>query len=351
MIRITENKIYSIIRNVINEMLSGGQGEVGDPRKGAEVNARKKAAKWIPFEKETSSLSVVVDGKKMHFRNSDEYKKFMKNRKKKKSVDESIDRAVSESIRKVLNEDTVFTLYGQTYRFKDGEERKAAQFKKKLIDQHKREEAIARGEEPPKPPKPTRKPKPEAIGDEQASPKALAANIKNLLYDKSLASVKGFKDNGERQFGPNAIKMLVNLFSKEAGEDLFVKFNIIYTGITSTIEEIESWGRKNEYAVYERARKLAYLLQDMDEVLEKMGETYQTLMNNKSIIKAFGNNANVIIGNGHSLGLSSLIFAKGGSELSKVTGNLLFNANKLMDIADSGRDAFDYDPSNLRRRG
>lgn len=271
-------------------------------------------------------------------------------------TESDLKRIIKESVRIALNEmneDGTFIHKGQVFKYKgdwDAATKKRYLAWKKAIDDA---EARERGEEVPEPEKPKRKkrgPKEEVI-DDQASPKALAANVKKLLYDKALASVKGFKDNGERQFGPKALAVLVNLFKKEAGEDLFVKFNMIYTGITAAADEIETWGRRNEHAVYERARKISMWLKDMDEILEKMGATYRKLMASGKIANAFGNSANIIIGNGHSLGVSSLIFAKAGAQLGKVTGNLLFIANKLEEIANNGRDPMEYDPNNLRRRG
>lgn len=275
-------------------------------------------------------------------------------------TESDLHKIIKESVVKILNEDVnedgTMTHKGQIFQYKgdfDAKQRKAWLAWRKQIDDA---EARARGEEVPEPEKPkrTRKPKSadDAIGEDQASPKALALNVKKLVSDQALISVKGFISNGERQFGPNAIKTLVNIFKKEAGgKDLFVVFNRIYTAITETIEEIENWGRKNEYAVYERASKLANLLRDMDEILDEMSKVYNSLVNKKVIERIFGNNANVIMGNGHSLGLRSLIFAKSSVALAKVTGNLLYNASKLDEISKNGRNPFDYDPNNLRKKG
>lgn len=265
---------------------------------------------------------------------------------------------IKESVRKIIKEamaeDGKMAYKNQIFQYKgdfDNTVRKRWMAWRKAIDDA---EARERGEEVPEPkktPKKVKGGKKEEIVNDQASPRTLAQNVKKLLYDKSLVSVKGFKDNGERQFGPKPLATLVNLFKKEAGEDLFIKFNMIYTGITEAASEIETWGKRNEHAVYERARKISMWLRDMDEILERMGETYQNLMSKGKIVSAFGNNANIIIGNGHSLGISSLIFAKGGAELSKVTGNLLYIANKLEEIANNGRDPLEYDPNDLRKKG
>lgn len=218
---------------------------------------------------------------------------------------------------------------------------------KKQWLKYKKEKEKKMGIVPPKKPKKEE----EGMGEEQASPRALAVNVKKLVTDTSLISIKGFINNGERQFGPNAIRMLVNLFEKEAGQNLFVRYNMIYTGITETISEIENWGKRNEHAVYDRALKLANLLRDLVDILNELSNTYKTLSDGDKFNKAFGKNANVIMGNGHSLGLRSLIFAKSAKVFSRVTSSLLMNANKLEAISENGRDPFDYDPNHPGRRG
>ncbi len=260
-----------------------------------------------------------------------------------KLTESKLDKIIRESVKYVINEgnDVFITINGKPYTKKE-----FMAYKK----QQARDAAIKRGEDPDKPKKSPKKQQ-ETMGDDQASPKGLAANVKKLVLDQRLVSVRGFITNGERQFGPNAVRTLVNMFKGAAnGKDLFAIYNRIYTGITQTINEIETWGRKNESAVYERASKLANLLRDMSDILDEMSEAYIRLVDGKKIERVFGSNANVIMGNGHSLGLKSLIFAKGSVPLAKVTGNLLFNASKLDDISNNGRDPFDYDPNVGRRR-
>jgi len=273
-------------------------------------------------------------------------------------TESDLHRIVKESVRKALreiNEDGTMTYKGQIFKYKgdyDAKQKKAYLGWRKAIDDA---EARERGEEVPEPVKPKRtiksKTVDDAIGEDQASPKGLAANVKKLVYDTALASVKGFIRNGERQFGPNAIRTLINMFKKEAGEDLFVKYNTIYNDISQTISEIESWGRKNEYAVYERASKLADLLRDLNDVLLELSNTCKTLVQNNKINSVFGKDANVIMGNGNSLGLKSLIFAKNAKAFSSVSNMLLTNADKLDEISKNGRNPFDYDPNDLRKRG
>lgn len=273
-------------------------------------------------------------------------------------TESDIHRIVKESVRKALreiNEDGIMTYKGQIFKYKgdyDAKQKKAYLGWRKAIDDA---EARERGEEVPEPVKPkrTRKSKTvdDAIGEDQASPKGLAANVKKLVSDTALASVKGFIRHGERQFGPNAIRTLINMFKKVAGEDLFVKYNTIYNNISQTISEIESWGRRNEYAVYERASKLADLLRDLNDVLLELSNTYNTLVQNNKINSVFGKDANVIMGNGNSLGLKSLIFAKNAKAFSSVSNMLLTNADKLDEISKNGRNPFDYDPNDLRKKG
>jgi hypothetical protein len=264
-------------------------------------------------------------------------------------TERELKKIINESVKRILKEDVQFELYGQHYNIKGPDaDKKAKALMKKLITQRKAE----RGEKVAPPPKKRQKPKEEVIGDEQSSPKALAANVKNLVTDTALISVKGFIDHSQRQFGINPTNIVLNVFKKEAGgTDLFVKYNGIYRNILATVDEIVSWGRKNEYAVYERVRKLAYLLQDMSDVLDEMGRVYNNLVQKKVFNRVLGNDANIIYGNGHSLGLRSLIFAKGGIALSKLTGTLLSIANKLMTISDNGRDPLDYETHRFARRG
>lgn len=263
-------------------------------------------------------------------------------------TERELKKIINESVKRILKEDVQFELYGQHYNIKGADaDKKAKALMKKLIAQRKAE----RGEKVA-PPKKREKPKEEVIGDEQASPKALAANVKKLVTDTALISVKGFIDHSQRQFGINPTNTVLNVFKKEAGgTDLFFKYNGIYRNILATVDEIENWGRKNEYAVYERVRKLGYLLEDMSDVLDEMGRVYENLIQKKVFIRVLGDKANVIYGNGHSLGLRSLIFAKGGVALSKLTGTLLSIANKLITISDNGRDPLDYDTHRFARRG
>ena len=274
-------------------------------------------------------------------------------------TESDLHRIIKESVGRVLNEaikeDGQMTYKGQIFSYKgdfDARQRKAWLAWRKRIDDA---EARERGEEVPEPvkPKKTRKPKTtdDAIGEDQASPRGLAANVRKLVSDQALTSVKGFIRHGEKEFGPNATRTLVNMFRKVAGEDLFVKYNIIYNNISQTCSEIESWGRNNEYAVYERASKLANLLRDLNDALFELSEVYTKLVEGNKIVSVFGSNANVIMGSGNALGLKSLIFAKGASAFSKVSNLLLTNADKLDEISKNGRDAFDYDPNDLRKKG
>ena len=246
---------------------------------------------------------------------------------------------IAESVRKVLAEDIQFSMYGQHYHLKGPDsEKKAKALMKKLRMQHK----IENGEKIVEPKK--RKKKAEAMGEDQASPKALAANVKKMVSDTSLKSIKGFIDHGQRQFSQKDVNDVVEMFKSEAGgANLFVRYNSVYRDIMMTVDEIESWGRKDEYAVYERARKLGDLLNKLVNILEAMGSVYVSLVQKRAIQRRFGDMANVIRGNGHSLGLNDMAFAKGNVFLSKLTGTLLSVSNMLYTISDNGRDPFDYD--------
>lgn len=270
-------------------------------------------------------------------------------------TESDLHRIIKESVGRVLNEATRQFYKGRVFDYKGDDNREFKRLFKKFKAQVDAAEAAERGETLPQAEKPKRKRKPkttdDAIGEDQASPRGLAANVRKLVSDQALASVKGFIRHGEREFGPNATRTLVNMFRKVAGEDLFVKYNIIYNNISQTCSEIESWGRNNEYAVYERASKLANLLRDLNDALFELSEAYTKLVEGNKIVSVFGDNANIIMGSGNSLGLKSLIFARGASAFSKVSNLLLTNADKLDSISKNGRDAFDYDPNDLRKKG
>jgi hypothetical protein len=92
-------------------------------------------------------------------------------------------------------------------------------------------------------------------------------------------------------------------------------------------------------------------LRDLNDALFELSEAYTKLVEGNKIVSVFGDNANIIMGSGNSLGLKSLIFARGASAFSKVSNMLLTNADKLDGISKNGRDAFDYDPNDLRKKG
>ena len=126
------NDLVNIItESVINETLSSGSGPkwgsrpVGTIKKGAEINASRKAGKWVPLETKTNRITVMIDGKPMHFNNSKEYKKYLEDlknakqgaekakksdKKKKKKTETSSDdwdnfRAADSVIRRIVREE------------------------------------------------------------------------------------------------------------------------------------------------------------------------------------------------------------------------------------------------------
>jgi hypothetical protein len=299
------------------------------------------------------SGQITYKGKKFGYKgelNASKRKKYLDWRK---SVDNDKKRT-DESINEDVNEDGTMTHKGQIFQYKgdfDAKQRKAWLAWRKQIDDA---EARARGEEVPEPEKPkrTRKTKSvdDGLGEEQASPKALALNVKNLIYDKALKSIFVFFTHGEVSYGPKIMQRIVLIYQKVAKKNLFVAYNSLYRNIEKTIEEIESWGRKNEHAVYERAMKLSYYLRDLGEVLSEFNSATKELSDNGTLASLGNVPALTSRGNGRELGLLNLVFVK-QSNLRKTLQKLYSTADSLEEISKNGRNPFDYDPNNLRRRG
>lgn len=252
---------------------------------------------------------------------------------------------IKESVKKVLNEDGTMFYKGQVFKYKgdfDAKQKKAWLAWKKTIDDA---EARERGEEvkaPVKKKRATKSKTDDAMVEGEASPRALALNVKNLIYDKSLKSIYVFFTHGSISFGNNAMKKISALYNNNVEKNLFFSYNELYRCIEKTISEIESWGRKNEHAVYDRARKLSFYLRDMGEVLGLLSSKTDELRNNGTF-KSLGD-IPVLVGrgNGRELGLLNLPFAKQTS-LRKVQQRLYSSAESLEQIADAGRNPFDYD--------
>lgn len=284
---------------------------------------------------------------------------------------------IKESVRKIIKEamteDGKMTYKNQIFQYKgdfDNTVRKRWMAWRKAIDDA---EARERGEEVPEPEKPKRtrrsKTEDDSIGTEQASPKALALNVKNLIYDKALKTIYVFVWHGDISFKKEQIKRIHALYTgenlKNGREDPLNKFNLIYRDIERRIKDIENWGSKNEHAVYNKVYELAYLLEDLNDVLVTLCKITVNLKQKgkfeefKNITdpqtgKVIGidNRPAVLYGRGgnREYGLLGLAFAS-PQALDKIQGEILSTANMLKDISKNGRDAFDYDPNDLRKKG
>ena len=105
--RYSINDLVNIItESVINETLSSGSSPkwgsrpMGTIKKGAEINAGRKAGKWIPLETKTNRLTVMIDGKPMYFNNSKEYKKYLEDLKNAKQGTEKAKKSVKKKKKK-----------------------------------------------------------------------------------------------------------------------------------------------------------------------------------------------------------------------------------------------------------
>lgn len=266
-------------------------------------------------------------------------------------TESDLHRIINESIKEILKEEDSplkVMIDGEIIPFKNAREYKKYMERRKA--RQEREAALARGEEPPQPKKTRKKPQ-EKIADNQASPKALAVNVKNLIYDKALNSIKVFISHGERSYGKPTMDRLAALYEKVAGENLFIKYNSTYREIEATVSDIISWGRKNEHAVYDRAFKLGNLLRDLGDILGRLCNATYDLKRGGAFNTFSGSAIITGRGNGRELGLKDLIFMGRAENLYKTQKALNDSADMLTNISKNGRDAFEYDPNNLRKRG
>ena len=289
-------------------------------------------------------------------------------------TESDLHRIVKESVRKALNEineDGKMYYKGQIFSYKgdyDAKQKKAYLRWRKAIDDAELRE---RGEEVQEPEKPKRtiksKTVDDAIGEDQASPKALALNVKNLLYDKALKTIFVFVWHGDISFKREQINRIHSLYKganfKDRGVDPLNKFNTIYRNIEVRIKDIENWGKKNEHAVYNKVFEIAYLLEDMNDLLTTLCKITMKLKQEnkfaeftKSVDPQTGqvvvnNRPPVLYGRGgnREYGLFGLAFAS-PQALDNVQSEILKNINMLKDISKNGRNPMDYDPNDLRKK-
>ena len=232
--------------------------------------------------------------------------------------------------------------------------------------QKERETADKKGEDPNKIKKPPKKPQ-ETIGEGQASPKALAANVKKLIYSKELRTIFVFVWHGDVSFKKEQVNRIHGLYQGlNKGTDPLNKFNIIYRDIEQRVNDIETWGRKNEHAVYNKVFEIAYLLEDLNNILVtlckntitlKQQGKFDDIIDIKTIdpetkeIVEFDERPPVLYGRGgnREYGLFGLVFAS-PNRLDKVQTKIFDIIKTLRSISKNGRDALEYDPNDLRKR-
>ena len=286
-------------------------------------------------------------------------------------TESDLHRIIKESVKRVLNEATIKYYKGRVFKYTGDDNREFKKLFAKFKAQVDAADAAERGEQLPQQQKPkrTRKKPQEAITTEQASPKALAANVKKLIYDKALKTIFVFVWHGDVSFKKEQINRIHALYTgeniKNGREDPLNKFNTIYRDIERRVNDIENWGSKNEHAVYNKVFELSYLLEDLNEVLTTLCKDTITLKQQgkfeefKNVIDpetgeiiGVDDRPAVLYGRGgnREYGLLGLAFASPKS-LDKVQTEIYKNIEVLRNISKNGRNPFDYDPENLRKKG
>jgi hypothetical protein len=283
-------------------------------------------------------------------------------------TESDLHRIIKESIKSILYEDTRITYKGRVFDYKGDDNKEFKKLFAKFKAQVDAADAAERGEQLPQQQKPkrTRKKPQEAITTEQASPKALAANVKKLIYDKALKTIFVFVWHGDVSFKKEQINRIHALYTGlNKGENPLNKFNTIYRDIERRVDDIENWGNKNEHAVYNKVFELSYLLEDLNEVLTTLCKDTITLKQQgkfeefKNVIDpetgeviGVDDRPAVLYGRGgnREYGLLGLAFASPKS-LDKVQTEIYKNIEVLRNISKNGRNPFDYDPENLRKKG
>jgi hypothetical protein len=266
-------------------------------------------------------------------------------------TESDLHRIIKESIKSILYEDTRITYKGRVFDYKGDDNKEFKKLFAKFKTQVDAADAAERGETLPEPQKQKRqrKKKQEQIASE-TSPKTLALGVKNLIYDKTLNSVYVFGTHGVRSFGAEKVDKLFEIYSEKTDGNLFYQYDVVYGEIVNTVNEIENWGRKNEHAVYERAHKLAELLENLKNILLNLRNTTESIKQEGGFAEIANTPILVGRGNGRELGVFNLIFAARAEKFSKIIQMLIKNAKLLYKISDNGRNPFDYDPDDLRNR-
>lgn len=275
----------------------------------------------------------------------------MMNRKQIIRLTESdLHKIIKESVNTILEDIMIRDpRTGLNRSFKTDKEYKA--FVAKFLKQKAAEKEVSKASVGTKPK--TKKPAPQKpvsnvvsnVVSNEMSPKAIANSIQKILFDKSLKSIYTFIMHGERSYGPNAMKALYNLYKLELnGRNPFIEFLSKYNEIKRYTGEIINWGSKDEYAVYERCRRLSSTLTDLVHILVDLNITTSNLKANGKLANTLGRDSRVLNGseNGKELGLLNLAF-RNAKSISKITDFLNSRADLLYNVGSNGRNPLDYD--------
>ena len=262
------------------------------------------------------------------------------NKKLIRLTESDLHRIVKESIQRIINsellregEDSPITtvIDGQQMTFKNSREYK------KFMQKRKEKQNAEKGTKTPK-----KKKKETGEVYNQLSPKALAQSITNLLYDKTINSIAVFIYHGERSFG-RSFDALKSICLKINNENTFGDFLTTYNDIRRYASEIETWGKNDEHAVYERCERISNLIGKLCNIMVDISSFTSTLKRNQNYIKYLPNTRILKgSGDGRELGLYDLITAK-GKKLSILINNLREKATLLSQISQNGRNPLDYD--------
>lgn len=150
----------------------------------------------------------------------------------------------------------------------------------------------------------------------------LPSDIKAMMNQvKLIKSLSAYYDNGYRQWG-NIAKRIINL--KEIRTP-FIAFRIKAREIDSIIIEINDISKRNSKAVYDYIRRLSYLLEDVTDCINNLGNAVS-----KSGVISLHNDHECICGQGRRLGLRTLI-----ARTFSATQELKTIIRRCQDIADN----------------
>ena len=182
------------------------------------------------------------------------------------------------------------------------------------------------------------------IGDtgEEVAPSQLRGKIAKMLKAAApLDSLATFWQHAYRSYG-NIAYDVMERFDAE-----YNRFGACYRRIKERLEKIGKWGAKDEYAVYDEARKLSY---DVDELSNAIFTLANKIKPFKKEIKAKYGNTPFYTGrmskdqsSKKELGFCDQLFCKSNQSITHTLANLVSAANEIAEIADMGRNPLSYE--------